>query len=175
MGLEIDDNLLNILLGKDEVKMQKKVRSQTIEGKTVRSTTKYENLAQGHKAQMNDLMKGDVYESGIAVSAARKTLKAAPKRNKGPKETWTCIYYHPDYCTVKAHKDCRSPLCLMKLRSKEEREAALKVIENEKIEQEVMKCRWVSYCITVCTIEFLTSLIPIKYTNLVVSIYRTKQ
>ena len=139
LGLQIDDNLLNILLGKDEVKMRKKVRSQTIEGKTVRSTTKYESLAQGHKAQMNDLMKGDAYESGITVSAARKNLKAAPKRNKEPKETWTCIYYHPDYWTVKAHKDCMSPLCMMKLRSKEEREAALKVIENEKIEQEVMK------------------------------------
>ena len=86
---------------------------------------------------MEDLKKGDVYESGIAVTATQKTLKDAPKRNKGPKETWTCIYYHPDYCNVKGHKDCRSPFCLMKERSKEGCQAALKVIQNELIEQEV--------------------------------------
>ena len=118
--------------------MRKKVRDQTKEGKTVRSTVKYENSARDHKAQMNDLQNGDQYESGIAVAAARKTIKAAPKRNKGPKETWTCIYHHPNYCSVKGHKDCRSLLCLMKPRSKEERDAALKVIQNERIEQEVI-------------------------------------
>ena len=85
------------------------------------------------------LKKRDVYESGIAVTAAQTILKAAQIWNEGPKDTWTCIYYHPDYCTVKAHNDYMSPLYLIKKRSKEECRAALKVIQNEKIKQEVMK------------------------------------
>ena len=96
-GLIFDANLKDILIAKDKKKMRKKIKDQTKEGKTVRSTVKYENLAAGHKAQMADLQKGDQYESGIAVAAARKIIKATPKRNEGPKEMWTCIYYHPDY------------------------------------------------------------------------------
>ena len=114
----MDDNLRNILITKDRTKTRKKMRAQTKEGKTVRSTVKYESLASGHKAQMADLKRGDQYESGIAVAAAKKSLKTAPKRNTGPKETWTCIYNHPMFCNVKGHKDCRSPLCFMKLKSK---------------------------------------------------------
>ena len=119
--------------------MRKKIKDQTKERKSVRSTVNYDNLAAGHKAQMADLQKGDQYESGIAVAAAHKSIKAAPKRNEGPKETWTCIYYHPDYCYAKGHKDCRSPLCAMKKHSVEERKAALKVIESARVEQEIMK------------------------------------
>ena len=105
----------------------------------MRSTVKDKNLAEGYKAQVEDVQKGGVYESRIAVTVSQKILKAAPKRSEGPKEAWTYIYYHPDYCTVKGHKDCRSPLCLMTERSKEERLAALKVIQTEQIEEEVKK------------------------------------
>ena len=151
-GLTIDANLKDILTAKDKKKMRKKIKDQTKEGKTVRSTVKYENLAAGHKAQMADLQKGDQYESGIAVAAARKSIKAAPKRNEGPKETWTCIYYHPDYCYAKGHKDCRSPLCAMKKHSVEERKAALKVIESARVEQEIMKIstgKNLFYCVSI--------------------------
>ena len=54
----------------------------------MRSTVKYKTLAEGHKVQMEDLKKGDMYEYMIAVSVAQKTLKAASKWNQGPKETW---------------------------------------------------------------------------------------
>ena len=81
MDLQIDDNLLNILVCKDQTKIHRKLRAQTKEGKSNRSTVKYKNLAEGHKVQMDNLKTGDVYESGIAVVAAKKTLKAAPKRN----------------------------------------------------------------------------------------------
>lgn len=120
LRLKIDDNLMDILVLKDEAKIRKKVRDQKKEEKTVWSTVKYENSTADHKAQMNDLRNVDQYESGIVVAAARKTIKAAPKCNKGPKETWTCIYHHPNYCSVKGHEDCRSPLFLMTPRSKEE-------------------------------------------------------
>ena len=87
LGLEINENLLNILMCRDKTKMQKKMRAQTEEGKTMKSTVKYENLGGDHKAQIEDLKKGDMYESGIAVTAAQKNLKAAPKRNEGPTDT----------------------------------------------------------------------------------------
>ena len=88
---------------------------------------------------MRDLQKGDVYESGIAVAAARKSIKAVPKRNKVDKETWTCIYYHPNFYLVKGHKYFRSEACAMKLCTKERREAALEIIGSEKIEDEIKK------------------------------------
>ena len=50
LGLKIDDNLLDILVLKDEAKMRKKMRDQTKEGKMVWSTVKYENSAADHKA-----------------------------------------------------------------------------------------------------------------------------
>ena len=55
LGFLIDGNLLDISITKDKKKMQKKVRAQTKEGKKVYSTLKCENLAVGHKAQMDNL------------------------------------------------------------------------------------------------------------------------
>ena len=88
---------------------------------------------------MDDLKNGGVYESGIILATAQKTLKYVPRRNKGPKETWIFIYYCPDYFIVKGHKDYMLALCLMKKQSKEGRQAALKVIQTEQMEQEQMK------------------------------------
>ena len=72
-GLDMDNNLLNILITKDKTKKHKRIRSQTNEWKIIRSTVKYENLAACHKAQMSDLKRGDQYESGIPMTAAKKS------------------------------------------------------------------------------------------------------
>ena len=138
-GLIIDGNLDDILECKDRKNMRNKARGQSKDGKTICSTKNYMNLAEGHKAQMLDLQKSGVYESGIAVTAARKSIKAIPNRNKGDKETWTRVYYHPNFFFVKGHKDCRSVAYAMKLCTKEQREAALKIIGSDKIQDEIKK------------------------------------
>ena len=65
----------------------------------------------------------------------KKTLKSAPKRN--PPGTiaseWKCPFYHPNYCRKLGHTGCRHADCHMNTRSKEERDAAVKVIEEEAI------------------------------------------
>ena len=49
-GLTIDGNLDDILAcSKDRKNMRKKARDQSKDGKTICSTTKYKNLAEGHK------------------------------------------------------------------------------------------------------------------------------
>ena len=80
------------------------------------------------------------YESGVAISLAKRTLKTVARNPIGTlKDQWKCSYFHPLYCTSLGHKDCRSPLCGMKTKSKEERASALKVIQAEQVDLEVKK------------------------------------
>ena len=80
------------------------------------------------------------YESGVAISLAKKTLKAVARNPNGtPADQMRCPYYHPLYCTALAHKACSSPLCGMKTKSKVERAAALKYIVAKQVDSEVKK------------------------------------
>ena len=128
-----------MLISKDRKKLQKRNREQTKEGKAVRSRLKYEMLASSHRSQMIDMKKGERYESGISITEARKCLRKKSKRNIGKKETWTCVYYHPRYCTKLGHKDCRSKDCAMYGKSSDERSIALKEIENEILDDEIKR------------------------------------
>ena len=75
-------------------------------------------------------MEGCLYETGAAVAATKKNLPSAGDRNpKGtPADQLKCPYHHPLYCTVLEHLSCANKRCAMKLKSKEERDAALKMI-----------------------------------------------
>ena len=71
------------------------------------------------------------YESGISVKEARKILADTLKDRKPPgtkPEVVICIYFHILYYTRQGHKDCCSSDCVMKLKTKEEQEAAKKVV-----------------------------------------------
>ena len=46
-------------------------------------------------------------------------------------------YYHHDYCTTLGHKDCYIKDYDMKRNHNAERDTALKVIENDAVEQEI--------------------------------------
>ena len=137
--VKIDDNLLHVLQCKDKRKLKKKIHDKTKEGKRKQSELKYQSLADNHKKQMIDLKNGHKYETGISISEARKSLKDVPARNIGCKETWTCIYYHPKYCTKKGHKDCRSKECAMHGKTIEERNAAKEIIQAEKLQVEMTR------------------------------------
>jgi len=93
-----------------------------------------------HKTQLDAYKEGTFYESGVAMSLAKKTLKAVPRNPDGtPADEWKCPYYHPLYCTELGHSSCGNKRCGMKLKSKVERAAALKIINAEQIEEEVKR------------------------------------
>ena len=139
--LSMDDNLIHVLQYKDNRKLKKKSCQQTKEGKRNRSKLKYKSLADNHKQQMIDCKNGHKYETGISISEARKSLKDTPARNTGSKETWTCIYYHPKYCTKKGHKDCRSKECAMYGKTTEEQKAVSEIIQEEKLQVEIARLK----------------------------------
>ena len=138
---DIDSGLLSLLQQRDAHKRRKNARAATPKGKRKRSSRRHVKINKEHKDFMEGHNAGLAYESGIAVAAARKNLPTAAARNPTgtPKDQWKCPYYHPLYCTELGHNDCRSSLCGMKPRSKEEREVAKKVILQELLDAEVIR------------------------------------
>ena len=136
---KMDANLLSILTQRDEHKRRKNIRQGTLEGKRKRSTKKHEKINAEHKSYMDNYKDGCAYQTGIAVAAAKKSLPKAGERNPEgtPKELYKCPYYHPLYCTALGHTSCANKNCEMKLKTKPERDAALKVILAEAVNVEV--------------------------------------
>ena len=138
-NLELDPNLIHHLKRKDIMKEKKKIEQNTKKYKAKRSSNRYAKFAEAHRSQLDEVKTGAMYESGIAVQLAKKSIKSAPKRN--PEGTLRCdlicAYYHPKFCTVKGHSDCRSVQCYFKGKPKEERDAALAFIRNEAITKQV--------------------------------------
>ena len=93
-------------------------------------------LADAHVKQLEELKTGSMYKAGVAVKAAKQSIKKAKKRNPVGTlpEDWKCPFYHTSYCQVTGHTGCGSPLCAMKNKTKEEREAALQHIANKAVD-----------------------------------------
>ena len=136
---KMDANLLSILTQRDEHKRRKNIRQGTLEGKRKRSTKKHEKINAEHKSYMDNYKDGCAYQTGIAVAAAKKSLPKAGEWNPEgtPKELYKCPYYHPLYCTALGHTSCANKDCGMKVKTKAERDAALKVILAEAVNVEV--------------------------------------
>ena len=80
------------------------------------------------------------YESGVAMSLERRTLKAVSRDpERSPVDQVKCQYYHPLYFTRLGHKDCSNDRCHMKTKSKEDRASALKVISADQLGVEVKR------------------------------------
>ena len=127
-----------MLRSRDRKKEKARIVQRSKEGKIRRSQSKTAKQNDAHKTQLDAYKEGTFYESGVAMSLAKKTLKAVARNPKGtPPGQWRCPYYHPLYCTLLGHSSCGSTACGMKLKSKVERAAALKVITAEQIEEEV--------------------------------------
>ena len=133
--LKLDENLSRYLMKRDENKSKRQIFQATKIYKSYRSKKRYDKYAEAHADQLEEVKTGAQYESGVALKTAKKTLKSAPKRNPPgtlPSE-WKCPFYHPDYCQKLGHTGCRNADCHMRTSSKEERDAAVKVIEEEAI------------------------------------------
>ena len=80
------------------------------------------------------------YESGVAVTLAKKILKTVQQNPAGTSvDQLRCSYYHPLYCTILGHKDCRIKQCGMKVKSEVERKISLEFILAESINLEVKR------------------------------------
>ena len=143
MDFTIDANLLSLLLQRDKHKQKKSIRQSTIDGKRKRSSKKHEKINKEHKQFMDGYKAGCMYETGIAVAKAKKSLpKAADRNPEGtPKEQLRCPYSHPMYCTVLGHTSCASKDCQMKTATKAERAEALKVIMASAVEDKILRTR----------------------------------
>ena len=118
----IDANLLLILTQRDEHKRRKNVWQGTLEGKRKRSAKKHEKINAEHKSYMDNYKDGCMYQTGIAVAAAKQSLPKAAERNPegAPKELYKCPYYHPLYCTILGHTSCVNMFCGMRHNTKSE-------------------------------------------------------
>ena len=132
LDFTFDDHFISMLRSRDTKKKEGRIVQSSKEGKVRRNQVKYEKTNNACKTQRDAYKEGMFYESGVAISLAKKTVKTVPRNSKDtPNDQWRCSYYHPLYCTTLGHKDCRSLQYGMKKKSKEERAAALKVILDE--------------------------------------------
>ena len=85
-------------------------------------------FVEGHKAGLE-------YCVEIAVAATMKNIPTASDHNPKvtPKDKLKCPYCHPFYCTKLGHSSCNSNDCAMKMKSKDERAAALKDIRDSRV------------------------------------------
>ena len=97
LDLEMDTKFTSSLLSRDKKKESKRKKQKSKEGKVVQRTTYLAKFDQAHKEQMNNSKTGKIYCSGVALSAAKKTvnkkLTASNRNPKGtPKELMRCAY-----------------------------------------------------------------------------------
>ena len=116
----IDDSLKTFLYQRDRNKANKNNRQGTIEGKRKRSTKKNEKLNRKKQEFI------DGHKVSTEYKFAKEKSPTAIERNpKGiPKDQLRCAYWHPLFCTVRGHNDYRNKAWAMRLKTKEEREAA---------------------------------------------------
>ena len=134
--MALDPNLSRHFRKKDEIKGKRQIYQKTIAYKSNRSANKHLKLADAHIKQLEEQKTGAMYKTGVAVKAAKQSIKKAKKRNPVGtlSEDWKCPYYHTSYCQVTGHTGCGSPSCAMKSKTKEEREAALQHIASEAVD-----------------------------------------
>ena len=138
LNVPMDEIFARHLRIMDTVKSKKNARAATKEGKSRRSKKRREKLKRAQELDKEAQKVGLAYESGIALSEAKKAVNeelANAKRNPPgtPKDKWKCLFFHPNYCQVVGHKTTRSLECAMHNKSKEDRDIAMKNIKNELI------------------------------------------
>ena len=133
--IHLDENLVRHLKRKYASKKKRQVFQRTKEYKSSCSTNRYAKFAEAHRSKLEDTKSCEKYESGAAVKTAKKTIKAAPKRNpEGPLPSeWKCPYYHLNYRMVTGHRDCCLDDCYINGKSKRGMDKALVYIMDEVI------------------------------------------
>ena len=144
-AIQLDENLSSHLKSRDKAKRKKSAKQKSIKGKIARSQKKYDKF---NKAKSDwDVLQVDSigYQTGIAVTLARKSLPSQKDRNEErnppgtPQEQLRCPFY-PTYCNVKGHRDARSKVCAMSGKDKQkDRDVAKKSIEAVAVQGEIEK------------------------------------
>jgi len=147
----LDGNLSRHFQRKDAVKSKRQLLQKTKEYKAGRSKNRYVKYAEAHVSQLEEMKTGVMYQTGVAVKAAKKSFQktALPRNPAGTLlKDWKCPCYHKKNCFTTGHKDCRSENCSMRGKTKDMRDAAVKeiaaeaiAIEVEKIASEGKNCR----------------------------------
>jgi len=73
--MELDPNLSRHFRKKDETKGKRQIYQKTIAYKSYRSGNKHLKLADAHVKQLEEHKTGSMYKTGVAVKAAKQTIK----------------------------------------------------------------------------------------------------
>ena len=139
-GLPLGKSMEKYLVRKDVNKGQRTKHSRTKLYKRNRKkewNKKYKVL---RDKQMLDVKDGTSYESGLALSQAKATVKLTNKQRNNkdtPKDQWKFPYHHHKFCTVLGHTTCRNAMCEMKGKSKEFLEHAKNEIFRDLITEQL--------------------------------------
>ena len=93
----MDKNLARHFQRKDATKSKRQQQQKTKEYKASRSKNRYVKYAEAHVSQLEEMKTGVLYETGVAVQAAKKSVKkyAVPRNPEGTLlKDWKCPYYH---------------------------------------------------------------------------------
>ena len=74
-NLNMDSNLSRHFQRKDDVKLKRQLFQKTKEYKTSRSQNRYVKYAAAHVSQLEEMKTGVMYQTGVAVKAAKKISK----------------------------------------------------------------------------------------------------
>ena len=112
------------------------LRQSSIKGKSAKGQLKYKKLAKQQKEALESYTEGLGYESGLALTAAKKVVTNSPaikeQNPKGTKqEEWRCKYYHPLFYNYLGHKDAQSKQCGIKCKT----EAEIVAVQNAIFEE----------------------------------------
>ena len=160
--------LWEMLCAKDKTREYKKEYTQKTEVKRKRMEKINEQIKRGIEENKKAAEEGKDYKSGIAIQAkkaAQKTVKDAMdverKKNKAlPPQERVCKFY-PKYCQRKGHVDARNRACGMFGTTKEEKDAAMKAIENDMVVTEAERVAEMikgRFLLLVCTVAVMNSI-----------------
>ena len=130
----------------DVRKENKRRIARTNEGKIRRNKKRYEKFNNAFKLDQQAQKEGTHYQSGVATKKATKIARnLTTNSNRNPPGTHQsmlkCRFYHPAYCTVLGHDRCNSKDCLMRDKTKGERDVAAKAILDELVNREFERIR----------------------------------
>ena len=137
--LTMDANLSHHFQQKDVVKSKRQLLQKTKEYKSSRSQNRYAKYVEDHVTRLEEMKTGVMYQTGVGVKAAKKSVKNQPHQE--------ILKVHYSFCFTTGHRDCRTTICTIHGRRKDIRDAAMKeitrqaiAIEVEKIASEVKTC-----------------------------------
>ena len=158
LGVKMSDSLEILLKRRDGTNAHRIVYRRRPDVKRKRKAPETVKIAEGINKRKQQIQDG-TYSSGIAIAAeqqAKKIVKelseaAKEKNRKAPDNKKVCKFY-PHFCKRVGHNSASSKECAMHGKSKEEKDDALKTINDMMLASQIAKVQSECKCGTIHTI-----------------------